>query len=231
MTCIYLIRHGQASFGHDNYDCLSSLGEQQARVLGEHFFKRNIVFDAVVRGAMHRHAQTAEQCLLALKTKIPALLIDARWNEYDHQDILAQFDPQCANAQGVKSWVMAQSNPQTALEALILKAFSRWIDSQHDGDYLESWTAYQQRIHIALAELIAQHKNAKHIAVFTSGGPIALLCQHLLGVRAKQLMQLNWTLVNCGVSKIIVSRKGPVLSSMNEHATFDNQYPELISYK
>ena len=231
MTCIYLIRHGQASFGQDNYDCLSQLGEQQAHVLGQHFLERNIQFDQVVRGAMQRHAQTAQHCLLGLNSNQQQPIVDARWNEYDHQDILAQYEGQCATAQGVKKWVLAQTNPQTALETLVFKAFTRWIKSEHDEDYQESWSAYQQRIRSALAQLSAQHSHGQNIAVFTSGGPIALLCQMLLGVPAIQLMQLNWTLVNCGVSKIIVSRKGPILSTMNEHAAFDNQQHNFISYK
>lgn len=231
MTCIYLIRHGQASFGLANYDCLSSLGEQQANLLGKHFSQRNIQFDGVVRGAMQRHAQTAEHCLLGLAKNTPAAQIDASWNEYDHQDILAQLDSLYATPKGVKSWLMAQPNPQLALESLVRKAFTRWIESQHDSDYQESWSAYQLRIQLALEQLISQNKQAKHLAVFTSGGPIALICQMLLGVPAHKLMDLNWTLVNAGVSKIIVSRKGPVLSSMNEHTAFDNQHPTLISYK
>ena len=40
MTSIYLIRHGQASFGKAEYDCLSELGEQQARHLGAGFKAR-----------------------------------------------------------------------------------------------------------------------------------------------------------------------------------------------
>ena len=36
MGSIYLIRHGQASFGADDYDVLSPLGVRQAEVLGDH---------------------------------------------------------------------------------------------------------------------------------------------------------------------------------------------------
>ncbi len=37
MTTIYLIRHGQASFGKSNYDELSENGEAQATLLGQYF--------------------------------------------------------------------------------------------------------------------------------------------------------------------------------------------------
>ena len=59
MTCIYLIRHGQASFGQDNYDCLSQLGEQQAHLLGQHFSERNIQFDQVVMLKLHNIVYSA----------------------------------------------------------------------------------------------------------------------------------------------------------------------------
>ena len=34
MTQILLVRHGQASFGADDYDKLNGIGERQAAVLG-----------------------------------------------------------------------------------------------------------------------------------------------------------------------------------------------------
>lgn len=37
MTTIYLVRHGQASFGAESYDKLSPNGELQAKVLGQYF--------------------------------------------------------------------------------------------------------------------------------------------------------------------------------------------------
>ena len=39
MTSIYLVRHGQASFGKKDYDNLSEIGEKQSFLLGEHFIK------------------------------------------------------------------------------------------------------------------------------------------------------------------------------------------------
>ena len=35
MGTLYLVRHGQASFGSANYDQLSALGQRQCRRLGE----------------------------------------------------------------------------------------------------------------------------------------------------------------------------------------------------
>ena len=49
MATVYLIRHGQASFGAENYDKLSELGCRQAHIAGEYFRDYGIQFDAVYR--------------------------------------------------------------------------------------------------------------------------------------------------------------------------------------
>jgi len=231
MTSIYLIRHGQASFGKADYDCLSELGEQQARHLGAGFKARLDGFDKVVRGSMQRHQQTADGCLSALGQSNIKSQLDATWNEYDHQDILAQFNPELATAKGVKAYVSRQDNPHKALELVIGQAFNRWISSQNDVDYIESWPDYQVRIQAALATLISDLDGQKNVAVFSSGGPIALLSQAILGVPAENLMALNWTLVNCGVTKLISTRKGVILSSLNEHSAFEGENKHLLTYK
>jgi broad specificity phosphatase PhoE len=46
MGNIYLVRHGQASFGAENYDQLSTLGQQQSQRLGEYFAQKGIQFEA-----------------------------------------------------------------------------------------------------------------------------------------------------------------------------------------
>ena len=58
MAQFYLVRHGQASFGSDNYDQLSPLGHQQARWLGEYFAERDMQFDGLITGDLVRHQET-----------------------------------------------------------------------------------------------------------------------------------------------------------------------------
>jgi broad specificity phosphatase PhoE len=233
MASIYLIRHGQASFGQADYDCLSPMGEQQASHLGRALATRLGAFDKVTLGSMKRHRQTAEACLAATVNKLdpPPLEIDADWNEYDHQDILTRLNAGFATPAGVKAYLKAQSNPHKALETMVAEAFERWIGSKHDTEYVESWQGYKKRIQRALASLVADLQGPEKVAVFTSGGPIALLSQHILGVPAENLMQLNWTLLNCGVSKLITTRSGVILSSLNEHSAFEGEHQHLISYK
>ena len=48
MSQVLLVRHGQASWGSDDYDVLSDLGERQSRMLGEALAARGVVPDLVV---------------------------------------------------------------------------------------------------------------------------------------------------------------------------------------
>lgn len=219
MSSIYLIRHGQASFGQQNYDQLSPLGEQQASLLGNALMPRIGRFDLICKGSMHRHQQTAELCLSSQEDE--KWITNPGWNEYDHQDILAQLSPEFATAEGIQSFVKQQLNPKVAFEKLFNDAMDRWMCGDHDKDYVESWDNYQIRIKLALQLLVDEHKQAKKIAVFTSGGPISVVTQSLLGVPAKSIMQLNWTLVNCGITKVISTRNRLFVSSLNEHSHFE----------
>ena len=60
MGTLFLVRHGQASAFDDNYDRLSTLGERQARLLGEDWKRRGLALDRVFTGPRVRQQRTAE---------------------------------------------------------------------------------------------------------------------------------------------------------------------------
>lgn len=233
MAVVYLIRHGQASFGQDNYDQLSELGQQQATHLGEVLSRRLPRFDAVALGSMKRHRQTATNCLAAfgLNYEDAQPQVNSAWNEYDHQEILRVYRPEFASAAQMTEFIRQQNNPKAFFEAEFNAAIDRWIAGENDADYSESWQDFQRRVHAALDTLLADNAAAKNIAVFTSGGPISLTAQALLGVSAEQIMRMNWTLMNCGVSKIVTTGSRRFVASLNEHTHFEGvQYKHLITY-
>ena len=54
MGTLYLVRHGQASFGAEDYDQLSALGHRQCVALGQYWRERGMRFDAVLTGSLKR---------------------------------------------------------------------------------------------------------------------------------------------------------------------------------
>src|SRR3990167_9996143 len=92
MGNLYLVRHGQASFGAADYDNLSELGHRQSVRLGQYFADRKLQFDAVLTGTLKRHAQTwtgiAEGAGLDLQPLLwPGL------NEFDSAAVIAAIHP------------------------------------------------------------------------------------------------------------------------------------------
>ena len=77
MGRLLLVRHGQASFGADDYDALSELGHEQARVLGESFARRGIRPELVLSGSLRRHEGTVAGILDGLGEAIRRLILYA----------------------------------------------------------------------------------------------------------------------------------------------------------
>jgi len=60
MGTLLLVRHSQASAFEDNFDRLSTLGEKQARLLGESWRKRGVQFERVFAGPRVRNPAVSE---------------------------------------------------------------------------------------------------------------------------------------------------------------------------
>jgi broad specificity phosphatase PhoE len=64
-----MIRHGQASFGSENYDRLSQKGRIQARVVAEYLEAAGISADLIYSGEMKRQTGTAAARVFARHRK------------------------------------------------------------------------------------------------------------------------------------------------------------------
>lgn len=232
MAVIYLIRHGQASFGKDNYDELSELGHQQAKMVGHSLSTKINAPDVVVMGTMLRHKQTATNALQAFGDRIETSTIASPdWNEYDHQAILGAFDARLATPASTKQYLADTTNPKQQFMLMFESAIARWMSGQFDEDYPESWNAFKQRVHEGLNTLSEQLQPQQKALVFTSGGPISLISQACLGVNETELMRMNRILVNCGITKIVLSKGKPYLASLNEHTAFEgDDLREFLTY-
>lgn len=230
MGAILLIRHGQASFGKADYDCLSETGERQAVVLGEALKSRIPQVNAVYTGTMRRHKQTAAGCLgaMGLQTEWEEM---PGWNEYDHEEVIHRYKPMYRNRHLMMADMARTLNPRRAFQKMFAEAIERWMSGEHDDDYSESWNAFEQRCINALELLVAGLGKGKTALVFTSGGPITAVTQYLMDIPRSNIFRVNWTLANCGVTKVIYSDRGKYLSSLNEHSAFEGLHQDLITYR
>ena len=229
MGAIYLIRHGQASFGTGDYDKLSKLGVEQATVLGRALAARGVMPDVVVCGGMLRHRETAQACLTAMR-RAAEWQDDPAWNEYDHETMVEAYRPRFRNKAVMAAELAASLHPRRAFQDIFAEAMKRWIGGEHDADYPESWTAFCARCVDATKRLHGALGRSQTALVFTSGGPICAVVRELLGLSDERAIRLNWTLANAAVTKLIYSERGLYLSTLNEHAHFEHD-SSLITYR
>ncbi len=218
MGAIYLVRHGQASFGAADYDALSPRGFEQSTVVGAELLRREVSFSQIRSGTLARQRDTAATTLKVLGTDVP-VVEDLRWNEYDHVDIARH------HAGG------APQEDSRAYQATLDGALTAWIEAGADGPCAETWPSFQERCRGALADLVASLGKGEHAVVFTSGGVIATVCGALLGTPEVGLLKLNRVTVNGGITKLVSGRGGVTLLSFNEHPHFEAAAAELLTYR
>ncbi|MDP1757609.1 MAG: histidine phosphatase family protein, partial [Pseudohongiella sp.] len=94
MSQLFLVRHGQASFGAANYDQLSALGYQQSAWLGEHFAELGVQFSRVVTGTLARQKQTAASILESSGQSV-TIETDSGFNEFDFHTLVSVYCHSC----------------------------------------------------------------------------------------------------------------------------------------
>ena len=190
MAELVLVRHGQASFGADDYDKLSELGWRQSRWLGEYFAQRGAAFDLVVRGALRRHAETLSGIGEGMGRTLPAKE-DARLDEYDSQSLLHAH---------LKGKPMPQGGDRREHFRILREAMYAWTDGTLTGAPHEPFAEFRGRVLAALSAVRAGA--AKRVLVVSSGGPISIILAEVLGMPLRGVVDLNLQTRNTGISEL-----------------------------
>lgn len=234
MGNIVLIRHGQASFGKANYDQLSELGQQQAQLLGECLRDAYPAVDVTVCGTMQRHAQTAEGCLTGMQLPTE-WTTDAGFTEYDHEEVIVRYRPEYEDKAVMLTDLSQSDNPRRAFQQLFAAAVQRWVNGEFDNEYTETWNTFCQRVTDALHRLHDRLENGQTAFVFTSGGVITAVAQQLLHTPNSHVFEINWTLVNAALTKLLYSDGKITLSTLNDYSHFTQlqqaNQQKLVTYR
>lgn len=212
MGSALLIRHGQASFGAEDYDKLSAVGEQQSRQLGQWLQQTGQQPDLIAVGSMQRHIRTAELCIEAAGVTTPQLTL-AQLDELDHVEIVARHRPDFTSFAAMRAELDASADPQRAFQQLFAAAIARWTGGRHDSEYTCSWPAFRERVLQGLQALAAQE--ARTIWAFTSGGPIGVIADALIGANLAHPFALSWPLVNTSLTRVALGSDRHSLISYN----------------
>jgi broad specificity phosphatase PhoE len=235
MATIYLFRHGQASFGSDDYDKLSPLGERQATLLGHYLRDSGVVLDAAYIGDLLRQRETARLALAGQPAEVPHQ-VDPRFNEIDNDEQLRYLLPEVVKADpALRELVDRGLSSSKDYQKVIDAVFNYWVSPQCKETRIQSWADYSGQVSAALQELMATQGSGKTLGIFTSGGTIATMVAQVLGLSGEQTYQFYEPIFNCSVTQIFYNGRKTSLSYFNDRSWLQLQGAKaaenLVTYR
>ncbi|HEX7889386.1 MAG TPA: histidine phosphatase family protein [Ramlibacter sp.] len=222
MGTLYLVRHGQASFGADDYDQLSELGQRQSVRLGEYFAERGIHFDGLIAGTLRRHKQTLAGILQGMNRAGEHLAWEGL-NEYDSEALIATVHP---------DKLPKPTSPEMYRHhfRLLRDAMARWMAGDTRPQGMPSYPAFVQGVSSALDHVRANHYG-QNVLVVTSGGPIATAVGHVLGTPPATTIELNLRIRNTAITEFAFTPKRHMLLTFNGIPHLDAAaYEDWVTY-
>ena len=214
MSALYLVRHGQAAFGTEDYDRLTPLGEEQCHALGRHWAALDRPLSGVYSGAMRRQRLSAEIFAAASGVHAsarPAVRVVSGLEEYDHETLLEQYAG--ASDDGLPP---ALGQDRRTFHEFLTRALRAWLDGRIPGP--EPFTVFRERCEAALEEVIHSVGRGGSAVLFGSAGSLAGAIQRILGVGDWDLLRLKLNFYNSGVSKLLFNDRDRVIESINSIA-------------
>ncbi|MEH6472242.1 MAG: histidine phosphatase family protein [Halopseudomonas sp.] len=210
MTRVYLVRHGQASFGSANYDQLSELGQLQANLLRQSWQAQGVTIDRVYAGALIRQIQTAQ---IASGVELSDVAQLAVFDEYPFHQLFELTTPSSAT-----DW--RRVSKQTFRESLVA-LFDQDIDRVLEDAAMLSWSGFRQRCHQGLLELLKSGDQPQTLAVFSSAGVIGAITQALTGSNDAEAARFAFSLYNSAVTELQFDHNTLSLVSFNQTEHLD----------
>lgn len=213
MAELLVIRHGQASFGAQDYDALSDLGHQQSEVVGRYLRDMGWRPDRLITGSLRRQEDTLNAMGFDQASEM-----HAGFNEYDFHDLLH-------SKYGGKPPDTVMQDRKTHFRTLRDTVLD-WQRDAIDG-VQENWADFVGRV--AAAKAFAMDTDARRVLVVSSGGVIGQLVASTLQAPSAMMMELNLQIKNASLHRFVFSKGRVMLTEFNATPQFDEK-PQLLSY-
>lgn len=202
---IHMVRHGQASFGAEDYDNLSDLGRQQSFWLGAHLQQLGFAPSIAVEGSLKRHAQTLAEITKSLP--ITKQYTDNAFIEIDTTAIVEGYKAKYSDLPDFE-------NDRKLINRALGKVFTAWFEGQYEADTI-SWADFIENVVAGLENLKARGDD---ILVVTSGGTITAAVGAAQKLSADAQVAMLLKIHNSSMTKLISTNKGFELHSLNNVA-------------
>jgi len=236
MSELYMVRHGQASFGEKNYDRLSPLGVIQAEIIANHWVRIGRKIDVVYVGSMKRQTGTADALMAACRDSrmsVPEIIPDESFDEYDSASVFeAQIPGMVEEDPSISEKLPDIFSNKRVFQLLFQDAMNRWVSGDYNVPGVVTWNGFKDRVLSGACRIMQAQGAKKTLAVFTSGGPISVVVQESLGLTDKSAMALSWQIMNASITRFKYNTKGLALAGFNDimHLEMEND-PRLLTYR
>jgi broad specificity phosphatase PhoE len=221
MGTLYLVRHGQASFGAADYDNLSDLGHHQSLRLGEYWRAKGMAFDAVYTGTLKRHAQTFAGICKGLGSH-PEPILWPGLNEYDSEAVIRAIHPHP---------LAKPDSPEVYRQhfRLLRDGLTQWMNGVVSPQGMPSYPEFLTGITSALDTIRQQHEGS--VLIVSSGGPISTAVGHVLGTSPETTIELNLRIRNSSVTEFAFTPKRHMLVTYNTLPHLDHaDHAQWLTY-
>lgn len=205
MGTLYLIRHGQASYGSTDYDRLSATGQAQARALGERLDLAGLAaLDAIYSGPMTRQRETLAHLRTGATAAGHALPTTdgacAELAEYPAFELLRAVMPTLIAEEPALAAIKAGHGDPALLDRAFWLMITRWSKGELAAPGVESIADFTARVRRGIAGLVAAHPGGT-IGVVTSGGAIGIAVLCALGITGERAIAIGRHIRNASVSE------------------------------
>lgn len=205
MGKLYLVRHGQASFGAADYDRLSSLGWKQSVRLGDFFREHGLTFQSVISGTLRRHIQTFEGIVQGMGSPMERLEMP-ELDEYDSAALIdALHAPPLPDPHSPDGYRQHFRYLRAALQ--------QWTAGVISPRGMPTYPDFVQGVETAIN--LARIHTGGNVLIVSSGGPISTAVGQLLGASSETIIELSLRMRNTSVTEVAITPKRLSLVTFN----------------
>ena len=110
---------------------------------------------------------------------------------------------------------MSRRQDNRELQKLFETTMPLWMAGTLDAPGIETWTTFRERVRRGLRGILEADRPSRRVVVFTSGGPIGVAVQTVVGAAEPMAIELNWRIRNCSLTEFIFTRDRVSLDSFN----------------
>jgi broad specificity phosphatase PhoE len=202
---LYLIRHGQASYGEPDYDRLSPRGIEQALAVGRWAAGKRL--GALFAGPLRRQQQTAHYAQEAAAGALPAAQPLAELAEYPAFEMLQHMVPRLI-AEDRKFAQLTSAPTPRLLDDAFQTILSKWSRDEWTVDGLERVTAFVERIRTGLDRVLRSAGSGARLACVTSAGPIGVAVGLVFGIPAERMVRTSIVVRNASITELRFRSQG-----------------------